>query len=154
MSGVDVRALQPADAGAARALVSRQLSGTRYEARILEQLEAAIAGDDPECRGVVAITPSEDWVRGLALFGAVAGAQGVAKLHALVAGDSDTLRALEAAVRDASARARMVMCEIAEDAPFRVTVETLRELGYEEAGRVADFVRDGVDLLLLIWRRR
>ena len=48
----------------------------------------------------------------------------------------------------------MVVCEIADDAPFRVTAEVLRELGYVEEGRVADFVRDGVDLLILTWWSR
>ena len=76
-----VRVLQPGDAGAARVLVSGHFAGTPYEARILEQLEIAIAGDDPECRALVAIAPA---VRGLALFGEVAGAAGVVKIHALV----------------------------------------------------------------------
>lgn len=148
MNEVKVRALQPDDAGVARVLVSRQLAGTLYESRILEQLEIAIAGDDPECRALVVIGPDG---RGLALFGDVAGAAGVVKIHALAGDDRVVLQALARAVGDMGAR--MIVCEIADDAPFLVTAKALRELGYEE-GRVADFVRDGVDLLILTWRSR
>lgn len=149
MRDVAVRALQPADADAARALVSAQFSGTLYQARLLEQLQIAIGGEDPECRAMVAIAADER-VLGVALFGQVAGAQGVVKLHALAGDDRDALGALVVGVHVSGAR--MVVCEIADDAPFRVTVEVLLELGYEEAGRVADLVRDGVALLILTWR--
>lgn len=117
--------------------------------RILEQLETAIGGDDAECRALVAIAPD---VRGLALFGEVAGAAGVLKLHALFGDDGDVAQTLARTV--GAMVERMIVCEIAADAPFRVTAETLRELGYEEEGRVADFVSDGVDLLILAWRSR
>jgi hypothetical protein len=152
MSEVAVRALQPDDAGAARALVVAQFAGTRYESRVLEQLEIALRGDDAECRALVAILPREACVRGLALYGTVAGAQGVVKLHVLAGDNRDALRVLALTVGDAGAR--MIVCEIPDDAPFHVTSQVLRELGYGEAGRVADFVRDGVDLLLLTWRTR
>jgi hypothetical protein len=154
VTALNVRALQPADAGAARALVSRQFSGTAYEARILEQLEIAARGDDPECCALVAIGPDEGALRGLALFGVVAGAHAIVKLHALAAPDRDVLRALAGAVRDANMRSgtRMIVCELAEDARFRATELAIRELGFVEEGRVADFVCDGVDLLVLVWR--
>jgi hypothetical protein len=148
-----VRMLKPADAGAARALVSASFAGTRYEARMLEQLEVAIGGEDDECRALVAIAHASE-LSGVALAGTVAGAHSVVKLHALIGDDQITLRALARAVTEGSARAsaRMVVCEVADDVPFRVTVEVLLELGYEEAGRVADFVRDGVALRILTWR--
>jgi hypothetical protein len=152
MTEVAVRALQPGDAGAARALVLEQFSGTRHEVRILEQLELALRGNDAECRAMVANRRGEARVRALALFGTVAGAQGVVKLHALAGDDRDGLRMLAVAVPDGEAR--MVVCEIPDDTPFHVTTQLLRELGYEQEGRVADFVRDGVDLLLLTRRSR
>jgi hypothetical protein len=146
--------LKPADAGAARARVSASFGGTPYEARILEQLEVAIGGNDNECRALVAIAQNSSTLSGVALAGTVAAAHGVVKLHALVGDDRTALLALARAVVDGSARAgaRMVVCEIADDAPFRVTVQVLRELGYAESGRIADFVRDGVALLILTWR--
>jgi hypothetical protein len=154
VTALNLRALQPADADAARALLSAQFSGSRYEARMLEQLEIAARDDDPECRALVAIGPDEGAVRGLALFGVVAGAQGIVKLHALAAPDRELLRALAGAVRDVSVRSgtRMIVCELPDDAPFRAMKEEIRELGLLEEGRVADFVCDGVDLVVLVWR--
>jgi hypothetical protein len=146
--------LTPADAGAARALALRQFAGTPYEARILEQLEVAARCGDDECRALVAIAYDSSGVSGVALAGTVAGADGVVKLHALIGDDLLALRALARAVVDGSARtgARIVVCEIADDAPFHVTAQVLLELGYAEAGRVADFVRNGVALRILTWR--
>lgn len=144
MTELRVRALQAADADAARALVSAQFAGTRYEARLLEQLELAIRGDDPECQALIT-----DDAHGLVLFGSIAGATGVVKIHAL-AGDVSVLHALACEVR--ATGARLVMCELADDAPFAVTDRLLRELGFEEAGRVADFFRDGIALVILAWR--
>ena len=146
MTEPSVRALRGSDVPAARALVSAQFGGTPYETRLLEQLELATSGDDPECRALVA----GDELRGLALFGLVAGAVGVVKLHALAGDDPSALRALATAVRNTDAR--LIVCEIAEDEAFHVTRQILRELGFEEAGRVADFFRDGVDLVVLTWR--
>ncbi len=148
MTEVNVRALRLSDATAARALVSAHFARTPYGARLLEQLALALSGDDPECRALVAIVEPG----ALALFGSVAGATGVVKLHALAGDDRRALRALASAVRDTDAR--LVVCEIADDAAFAVTGQILRELGFEEAGRVADFFRDGVDLVVLTWRNR
>lgn len=146
MPEVKVRALRPADAAAARALVSAQFGGTPYEARLLEQLALAIKGDDAECRALVA----GDEPCAVALFGSVAGAAGVVKLHALAGDDARALRTLASAVQDTDAR--LIVCEIADDAVFGVTGQILRELGFGEAGRVADFFRDGADLIVLSWR--
>ena len=146
MTELRVRALQAADADAARALVSRQFGATSYEARLLEQLELALSGDDPECRALVA----GDDVREIMLFGSIAGAEGVLKIHALAGDDVSSLRALVLDVM--STRARLVICELADDAPFAVTGQLLRGLGFEEEGRVADFFRDDVALVILTWR--
>ena len=146
MTDVSVRALRGSDAPAARALVSAHFAGTPYEARLLEQLELATSGNDPECRALVV----GDEPCALALFGTVAGVNGVVKLHALAGVDESALRALAAAVRDTDAR--LIICEIADDAPFGVTAQILSELGFEEAGRVADFFRDGVDLVVFTSR--
>jgi hypothetical protein len=146
MTEVSVRALRGSDVPAARALISAQFAGTPYDARLLEQLELATTGNDRECQALVA----GDELRGLALFGSVAGASGVVKLHALAGDDRSALRSLATAVRNSDAR--LIVCEIADDATYHVTAQIVRELGFEEAGRVADFFRDGVDLVVLTWR--
>ncbi|MEO8335578.1 MAG: hypothetical protein ABI664_11430 [bacterium] len=145
MTDVNVRALRPTDMVAARALVSAQFGGTPYEARLLVQLALATSGDDPECRVLV----SDDEPRALVLYGSIAGAMGVVKIYAL-AGNAIASRSLVAAVRDTDTR--LFVCEVAEDMPFAVTTRILRESGFEEAGRVADYFREGVALVVLTWR--
>jgi len=148
------RALETADLASARALVAAHFAGTLYEARILEQLEIAARGDDPECRGIVALAPDEQRVRGFVLLGAVAGAEGVWKVHFLISPERNVLTTLADVARQECRRAdqRMLVCELADDAPFDVTGQVLHELGFEEAGRVADYFREGVALVVLTRR--
>lgn len=145
--------LQAGDADTARAHVLRSLGGTVYASRIFEQLDVAIGGDDDECRALVATSGGE--IRCVALAGVVAGARHVVKLHALIGDDRDSLVLVARAVVDGSARAgaRLIVCEVADDAPFSASTHALREAGFAEEGRVADFVRDGMAMLILVWRQ-
>ncbi|MEO5818692.1 MAG: hypothetical protein ABIT20_25715 [Gemmatimonadaceae bacterium] len=142
-----VRALRGSDIPAARALIANQFGGTPYEARILEHLEVARHGNDAECVGLV----EGDEPRGLVLSGSVAGAHDIVKIHAVVARDLAVCQILAAAMRDAAPR--MVVYEVPDDAPFLGHAAAMTALGYREEGRVADFVRDGVDLIVMVWRR-
>lgn len=154
MDEVELRAMMPEDADAARALVVARFAGTRYETRVLEQLDVALTFEDPEYIALLAAEPGTDHLVGLVLFGAVAGAQRVTKLHALLGDDVGTCAALADAVRSVAADSgeRMVVAEIADDAPFRTVIAALRESGFTEEGRVDDFVSDGVGLRFLVFR--
>ena len=156
MDEIELRALMPGDADAARALVVARFAGTRYESRVLEQLDVALSFEDPEYVALLASEPGSDHLVGLALFGAVAGAQRVTKLHALLGDDDGTCAALADAVRNVAADSgeRMVVAELPDDAPFRRAIVALRESGYAEEGQVDDFVCDGVGLRFLVWRPR
>lgn len=156
MDEIELRALMPGDADAARALVVARFAGTRYETRVLEQLDVALSFEDPEYVALLASEPGSDHLVGLALFGAVAGAQRVTKLHALLGDDDGTCAALADAVRNVAADSgeRMVVAELPDDAPFRRAIVALRESGYAEEGQVDDFVCDGVGLRFLVWRPR
>lgn len=136
---------------AVRALVDAELAGTRYHARTVEQLDAALQFEDPEFLAVLAL--DDDDVVALALFGAVAGASRCTKLHALV-GDDDGLDALAGAVAQVcqDSGERLAVCELPDDARFAATCTALREAGFAEEGRVDDYVADGVALRLLVWR--
>jgi hypothetical protein len=149
-----LRALMPDDAGAARAFVARQLGGTRYEARTLEQLDAALSFEDPEYMAVLAFASATARVRGLMLFGTVAGASGVVKLHIMLGEDAPVREALAAAIRDVAEDSgeRLIVAELADDEPFRDAMLALEQGGFVEEGRVADFVSDGVALRLYVWR--
>ena len=154
MNELELRPLMPEDAGAARAVIVARLGGTRYEARTLEQLDVALTFEDPEYMALLATEPESEQLVGLALFGAVAGAQRVTKLHALLGDDEGTCAALAAAVRALAADAdeRMVIAEVPEDVVFQDAIAALRESGFAEEGRVDDFVADGLGLRLLVWR--
>lgn len=144
----------PDDAEAARAVIIARLGGTRYEARALEQLDAALTFEDPEYMALLAAAPASEQLVGLAMFGAVAGATRVTRLHALLGDDEGTCDALAGAVRMVAADSgeRMVVAEVADDPTFRDTIAALRWSGFAEEGRVDDFVADGVGLRFLVWR--
>jgi hypothetical protein len=152
MKDLELRALMPDDAGVARALVSEQFANTRYRARALELLDSALRFDDPEFMAILAFTEGGQTLVGLVLFGTVAGARSVVKVHGIVARERETAVALLDAVRAASEHSgeRMIVCELPDDAPFAVASDALEATGFAEEGRVPDFVRDGVALRLLV----
>jgi hypothetical protein len=151
---IELRPLMPEDADAARAAVLAALAGTRYEMRVLEQLDVALSFEDPEYIAFLAWEPESDNLLGLVLFGTVAGAQQVTRLHALLGDDEGIRAALADVVRSVATDSgeRMVVAEVPDDAPFRDAIVALSESGFEEEGRVDDFVCDGVSLLFLVWR--
>ena len=148
----ELRALMPDDAGAARALVSGQFAATPYAARALELLESALRFDDPEYMALLAFAGDGKSLVGLVLFGTVAGAHAVVKVHGVVARERDTAIALLNAVLKASEHSgeRMIVSELPDDTPFTIASEALEASGFAEEGRVPDFVRDGVALRLFV----
>jgi hypothetical protein len=149
---LELRALMPDDAGAARALVSAQFAGTRYRARALELLQSALRFDDPEHMALLAFADGGTRLVGLVLFGTVTGARAVVKVHGIAARERDTAIALLDAVRQASEHSgeRMIVAELPDDAPFALASEAFEASGFAEEGRVPDFVRDGVALRLFV----
>ena len=147
-----LRPLMPDDAADTRACVSAQLAGTRYHARALEQLDVALQFDDPEYMALLAARGSELPLRGLVLFGTVAGARGVVKVHVVIGAEFETSVAMLEAVRSTSENSgeRMIVCELPDDTLFAMAAAALEAAGYAEAGRVPDFVTDGIALRLLV----
>ena len=147
-----LRALMPDDADATRILVSGQFENPRYRARALEVLDAALQFDDPEFMALLAIDGEPERVVGIAVFGTVAGARSVVKLHGVITSDDDAARMLVQGVRHASEHSgeRMIVCELPDDAPFASAIAALEADGFVEEGRVPDFVREGVALRLLV----
>ena len=151
-----MRALAAPDRDAARACVLAQVGGTPYAPRALEQLDSALAGLDPECTGLVVTAATNDPVRGVALFGPLAAAGGVTRLH-LLSGSGDGVLVLLAGAVVAACGAlagRMIVCELADDAPFAAATAALVAAGFRREGQVPDFFRDGVALVILVWRRK
>jgi hypothetical protein len=149
---LELRALMPDDAGAARTFVAGQFTNPRYRARALEVLESALEFEDPEFMALLAVDGDPEHIVGITVFGTVAGARSVVKLHGVITSDAAAARALVVAVRRASEHSgeRMIVCELPDDAPFATAIAALEADGFVEEGRVPDFVREGVALRLLV----
>lgn len=154
VGAIVVRPLMPEDADAVRVTVADAFRGTPYLPRMQEILESALGFADPEYLCLLAAHPDDGVPSGLALFGTVLGARLATKVHSVVASDPRVQIALLDVVRETCVRSgeRLVVCELPHDSPFDVTAIALIASGFREEGRIADFVRDGVALRLLVWR--
>jgi ribosomal protein S18 acetylase RimI-like enzyme len=147
------RPLGPHDAVAARALVYAALGVTPYVDRVVELLDQAARGGDPEARALV--IERDGTIAGLVIFGLVAGASGAARLHALVldrgvsADDVGGRLTSAAATAAASAGARLLVAEVPDDPALGQVPAVLLRNGFREEARVPDFFRDGVALTFL-----
>jgi hypothetical protein len=150
---IALRPLMPADEQPARELIEAHFSDTRYLARVVEQLDTTFTFEDPEYMGILAVDGG-DVVHALALFGTVAGARQCVKLHAIVSDDPGVIDLLAQGISEVCAQSgeRLIVCELPDDAPFRPLAEALLGGGYVEEGRVADYIRDGVALRVLVRR--
>ena len=148
------RALEPGDADSARALVHRALGGSRHAGRVLELLDVACTGADAECVALVVAGIDPLLACGLVLFGPVAGATGVLKIHALVGANADVMVTLvNAIVLGPQGRAaRVIVCEIADDKACAVAARALLASAFAQEGRVEDYFADGVNLDILALR--
>ena len=83
----------------------------------------------------------------------IAGTDGTVALHpARDAGDTTNERVLDlddALVTHAAPAARLLVAEVPGDHAHRPLVVALEARGFEHAGRIADYVDDGVDLVIL-----
>ena len=149
-----MRPLMPGDARAARAVLGACFRDTPYLGRMEEVLASALEFEDPEFLCLLAEHAPTSLPNGVVLFGTVAGARLVVKVHAVASADARVMHALLDAVRDACVQSgeRMIVCELPHDTPFALASGALVASGFHEEGRVEDFVRDGVALRLMVWR--
>ena len=157
------------DAAALRALISARLASTLYEARAIEVLHAALvarddavlvsaesdddADSDDEHLGL--LLPSATRAAAAAVIGVVAGAVGTWRVHWAFGEDHETLaKLLRHAVEVAYAQgARLIVCELPDDAPFALTQHALAHTGFKNEATVPDFVCPGTALQLWVARR-
>jgi hypothetical protein len=151
--GASPRPLRSDDAAGARGLVYATLGMTPYVDRVVELLDQAARGPDPEARALV--IERDGTIAGLVIFGLVAGASGAARLHALVldrgvtADDIGGRLTSAVATAAASAGARLLVAEVPDDPAIGQVPDVLLRNGFREEARVADFFRDGVALTFL-----
>jgi len=147
------RALSAEDHVSARVLLMGALGVTPYIDRAMEILQRAELGHDVEHRALV--IARDGTVAALALFGAVAGAVGVSKLHAAIVAPSvsvaDVGERIVSAVLDTTRHegGRLIVAELPDDPVMNQARALLTSAGFEEEARVPDFYRDGVALTLM-----
>ena len=146
------RSLAQGDAEAVRALVLGTIGVTPYVDRVLEIAKAS-DGSDPENHAL--ITERDGTVAALALFGPVAGAEGVWHLRALLLAPRIEVRDVGGAIVDAvttyvqQRKARFLIAELPADPAIGASLSLLRARGFRQEARIPDFFRDGVALLFL-----
>ena len=148
-----LRPLVARDAQAARALADAVLGDAPYGDQLRGALDGALSSATDEYRALVAADGSA--LAGLIVFGETAGARGAGRIY-LIAVDARARRRgiattlVEAACTDLTARgARFIAIEIPDDRRLDGARLAAERSGFHEEARVADYVRDGVSLLLL-----
>jgi len=142
-----------ADRAAMRGLVQHDVAGTPYTTVVEYFLRLAGEGSGHESRAIVAERGSE--VVGFALFGEVAGAGGTGRMQFISVTASARLHAIgvglcNAAVADLAAKgARLVIAELPDEPLLSPGRALLTHCRFFESARVADYFRDGVDLIIL-----
>ena len=148
---VRVRALEASDAARAEALVRAGLAGTRYEMRALEIIASALTSPPDEFRGIVALT-RDGSVSGVLVYGPLAGADTMEKLH-ILAGADDTLDALIASLVAARrGKARMIVCELPADLPFEPARRALERAAFRCEGSVEGLFTPSIGLKVYVLR--
>ena len=141
-----------ARADVARALVLGEVFGTPYSEMPLYALERALAGDSAEYR--IAEMWNGDELVAVALYGAVAGTIGTARLY-LVAPTGGAHRASAAKALESAVNAlrgddtRLLIAELPDDPCVAEMRKLLLECGFQEESRIADLYRAGVALTFL-----
>lgn len=146
------RPLHAGDEEPVRALVYGALGVTPYVDRVMELLDAAERSDPESCALVV---ERDGTVAALALYGPVAGARDVWKIHTILLAPRVDPREVGHAVMDAllattrERNARLLVAELPADAAYGATLSLLRASDFDQEGRISDYYRDGVALLFL-----
>lgn len=153
--GLTVRAFRAVDRASIRQLVQERIAAP-YAEIVLPALEAALGGGTREAQGLAA--HAGDVLRGVVVFGDVAGTAGTTRLHLVVvapdARRAGVGRTLVSAAGAELARTggRLLMAEVPDDLTLAAAHAFLPRCGFDEDARVPDFYRDGVALVFL--RRR
>jgi ribosomal protein S18 acetylase RimI-like enzyme len=141
------------DRAAMRGLVDHDVAGTPYATVVEYFLRLFSDGNERESRAIVAERGGE--IVGFALFGEVAGAVCAGRMHFVSVTASARLHAIgiglcEAAVADlVSTGARLIIAELPDELLLSPGRALLVRCGFAETARVADYYRDGVDLVIL-----
>ena len=136
-----------------RSLAEPEIEAARFRSAPRAAIDAVTSGADPESRGLVAM--HEGRVAGFIVYGTIAGSEGTGRLQLIVADSRSRRRGIASALVDAaiidmqSGGARFAIVEVPDDPSLAPALRLLERCGFRPDARVADFFRDGVDLLIL-----
>ena len=148
-----VRTIAPADIDAARGLFASEQTTALFLTRAGALLDAVARG---ESWAFVADEGSA--LRGVIIFGPVAGATGTAAINALCVAPAARRGGIGAQLVSSVVEAlrphqyRLVVAELASDPRLGPAVSLFRSVGFAEEGRLKDFVSAGTDLSILALR--
>lgn len=150
---VTLRPLVPPDATAAHALAVAALGDAPYADSMRAPLDSALTGVSDEYAAIVA--RDGDALVGVVVFGETAGARGAGRLYLVAVAAGARRRGIATALTEAacvqlrSRGARFIAIELPEEPGLHPAHAMARRAGFREEGRVEDYVRDGVGLVVL-----
>ena len=148
-----LRPVTASTASPVRSFATAALSDSQYAEPLLTAVDGAIAGTGDEHRAIVAW--HDDAIVGLIVFGQTAGALGAGRIYliavdASVRGRGVAAQLVNAVCSELAARnARFAMIELPGEPRFAQARRIAERMGFREEGRVDDYHREGVPLLLL-----
>lgn len=150
------RALQGDDRPVLRRLLDATGLFTKREKDVcLEMADEVVDGGNPDEYRVVCAVDGENVCEGFVMYGEASLADRVWEVYWVVVDPARQGRGLGRRLMDQAeeammrARARMVMVETSGRPEYGGTLRFYDRCGYREVARVADFYRDGDDLVML-----
>ena len=150
---VTLRSLTARDAPAARALADAVVADAPYGDHLRGALDSVLTSATDEYRALVAFDATA--LAGLIVFGETAGARGAGRIYLIAVAAHTRRRGIATALVDGACRdltergARFVAIELPDDPRLAAVRRAVERAGFREEGRVADYLRDGVSLVLL-----
>jgi ribosomal protein S18 acetylase RimI-like enzyme len=146
------RPITPEDVAAVRALLKSDPAAARYLSRVATLVEGAAKGKG-EHRALV--TGNSREMRGVVVYAHVAGSEGAAAINAVSVLEPRRRRGVASAlVNSACAElqargARLVVAEVADDPELAGVRALFARCGFSEGGRVRDFFKRGIDMVVM-----
>ena len=145
--------LSASESASARALARAALDDVPYAPSLLAPLDSALRSEGGEYRALIARDNTA--VIGLIVFGEIAGAVGAGRIYFVAVHGGVRRRGIGSALIEAactqlrSAGARFVAIEMPEEPRLDAARAVALRMGFLPEGRVSDYVREGVSLVLL-----
>jgi ribosomal protein S18 acetylase RimI-like enzyme len=145
--------LSGSDSSLARALADAALGATPFAGSLFTALERALARATDEYQSIVARDGNA--LAGFVVFGEIAGTLRTGRIHLIAVAESARRRGVAIDLINAACdrlRERgspLVVIELPMDPALATIHQLAQRAGFREEGRMADYVRDGIALVLL-----